>query len=1006
MQRPSFKLNILISLFSVFFLITSAFAESTVFDRSEPSNKTKVVSQRISLLKNRLLQAQHELSHIQHQQDIQLNDITVDHVNKQWLTWTKLDIAAAKSNLNSIHIEVDEAQQTIELLEKDTQDLENQINVYNIFGLKMSRNDVPNLKGLHAQLADLQSLLTLEKAGLTYLLKLQAVAENTVQLYMDRQLHIENILKSHTMLQLKEQQAQSEIDYQKQQAIWLEHLNGLYAESNRIGSGSKNKSAHIKVENEIFYANENVKYIYLQMLIARAEEQIQQLKVSISRSNSIILLHKVSEQTQVLSKQFMHINDLLIERMTILDKRKKFVSDNSGSSSSYALQLLDLKNQYNKSIAHVLHSNAELVTFRSSLDQALQQELSARQGLVGFGTRAWLDLGSELLIIPALTFHIVMNLTHTVVKSLYQATLAWWAMFAVFEVLWLGMMYYSSRFFSKIILSTPDHEYGHINPKWLSIKVLRRIWLDVAVLGNIFWFFAYSHIPMSNVSFIVNTGLVWLLFKTMISVARFCLVETVHDRAGQDVRLFYRLKWTLLLGGIVTALTLFFHQLPMIYEVKDLFYRLFLLFLAVVSCFIIRSWDVLPGLILLHVDEQRTYFRGVVRLLGLLIPITILINSAIGLFGFLNFVLTVSWYESIFMLVLIGYLVLRGILSEMMNMVSHILIRHVANGWLWTEAFLKPIDKVFKVILFMASWVVLFFFYGWDRQSPVVERIGRLLHYPIVEILNTIITPISVLLLVVIASLLYWVARWTREFVFRFLLSSTSDLGVRNSIAILSQYTMIVIVILIGLRVLGIDFKALTVVAGAFAFGIGLGLRDLANNFVCGFLLLLERPLRVGDTVSIGGYEGEVTHIGGRAVTVRTWDHMDVLVPNAEIFSKSFTNWTAKDTIVRTVITIKLNRQDSPNAIQQLIHQALASHQSVLKDPAPEVFLKELADELTEFEVRYYVNLRQVKSRISVRSDVLMSIWTAFERSGIKPPHPQHEIHIKTGIQSLLNPVS
>ena len=88
-------------------------------------------------------------------------------------------------------------------------------------------------------------------------------------------------------------------------------------------------------------------------------------------------------------------------------------------------------------------------------------------------------------------------------------------------------------------------------------------------------------------------------------------------------------------------------------------------------------------------------------------------------------------------------------------------------------------------------------------------------------------------------------------------------MGLRNSIAIFSQYTTIIIGVFVCMRVLGIDFRALAVVAGAFAFGVGLGLRDLFNNFACGFLLLIERPVRVGDTVTINDYEGEVIHIGG-----------------------------------------------------------------------------------------------------------------------------------------------
>ena len=119
------------------------------------------------------------------------------------------------------------------------------------------------------------------------------------------------------------------------------------------------------------------------------------------------------------------------------------------------------------------------------------------------------------------------------------------------------------------------------------------------------------------------------------------------------------------------------------------------------------------------------------------------------------------------------------------------------------------------------------------------------------------------------------------------------------------------------------------------------------------------------------------------------------MVPNAEIFNKSFTNWTARDNVVRSVLNIKISRYDNPHAVRTIIQDTLLIQKDVLKDPLPEVFLKEMNDTLMEFEIRYFVNIRQVKSRMSVISIVLMSIWDAFLKHGIKAPYPQHEIFLK-----------
>ena len=981
--------------FSLLLISLSAWPAASELENEVYLDKSKLVSQQIELLRDRYTQAKHEIISLQRRQDSSVSALSVDRVNKSLLSQAGLEISVARSNLDSISIELAEAQQSINRLEKDVQEIESQLNIYNTFSMKIVRNDIPNISELQEELGYQKNLLQLEKTRADYLVKLQKIAVNALQIFKSKYTRIEALLKSQTVMQLKQQQAKSELAFEQQQSYWMKRLNSLYAQLSKVENAKKkDKSAYSQLENEIFFANENVNFTYLQMLIARHQDQIQQLKVSISRSTSITLLNKMGEQTQVLTKQIVRVSDLLSNRTAILEKRKGYLSQDTDINAAFLVELTDLGTQYKTAVANVSDLNKELNDFRVVLDQALKQELSSRQGLPGFGAKAWWDLGAELWLVPTLTFQVVKNLARNFVRGIAGLDVGSWLLLVLLETVWLAAFALLNKFLVRVVAGVSDHEYGHINLKWLGIKLLHRNLIDLAVIGNVIGLFYFCGIPTQNFGFLINLALVWLFFKGISIVARLCLVETVHDRAGHDVRLFHRLKWTFLAGGIVTALMVFIYQLPVIYEVKDLFDRLFLFLMLVASIFLLRSWEVLPGLILPYIDDKHTYLRKIIRMVGLVIPLILLVNSAIGLCGYVNFVLTISWYESIFLLVLIGYLSLRGSLNELMNFASNILIRHVTNGWLWTEAFLKPLDKILRIALFLTAWTILFLLYGWDQQSPVVERLNKLLMYHLFDIFNASITPLSIIEVLVLVAVLYWAARWTREFVYRLLLSRTRDLGIRNSIAILSQYTMIAIGVFICLHVLGIDFRALAVVAGMFAFGVGLGLRDIANNFVCGFVLLIERPLRVGDTVTINGYEGDVIHIGGRAVTVRTWDHMEVLVPNAEIFSKTFVNWTARDNIVRTVINIDINRHDKPAEVQRMIYDVLHNHKDVLKEPVAEVFLKELNDGMIEFEVRYYINLRQVKSRVGVRSEVLMAIWDAFEKHGIQPPYPHHEIFV------------
>ncbi|HSW93605.1 MAG TPA: mechanosensitive ion channel domain-containing protein [Gammaproteobacteria bacterium] len=993
LRDPKLLLCLLLLIF--FGLNPIAHAESVLPESSLYPDKTKLVMQQTDLLKTRLVDAEAEFHDLLKQQNT--TTLNADHVSKQKLDEAGLNVAMARSNLDSIGIELTESQQAVIRLEKDTQEIENQLNVFNVFGVKVAHSGSSEPAYLRQELDRQRELLRLEKERVVSLLKLQSYADSVLQLYKAKYARIDSMLKSQTVLLLKEQQARTELSFEQQQGAWLRQLNDLKTQLTQAEKNKKlSKSTLLQLQDDIFYVNENVNLTYLQMLMARYQDQIQQLKISIAHGGSITFFNKATDQAQLLGKQLTRLNVLLTGRVVLLQKRQHYFLD-AGSEAKSREQFARLDEQYKAALTQVGDLTQSLTALRTNLDQALQQELSSRQGLPGFAIEAWIDVGGELLILPNLAFQVFKSMGYGVVKGILSMDVWGWLLLLILQTLWIAIFIFLNTFLKRIVVGIPDHEFGHINPKWLFIKLVHRNLIDIAVIGNFCWLLSFLGMPAQNFMIWINLALVWLFFKALIMIARVCLVETVHDRAGHDVRLYHKLKWIFLTGGIVTALTVFMHQLPVIYEVKDLFDRVLLLFLLIASIFLLRQWQLVPSLILPHIDDRRTYLKRVIVLLGLLIPLILLANSVMGLFGYVNLILTVSWYESIFILVLVGYLLTRGLLNEAMERVSKLLIRHVTNGWLWTEAFLKPIDRVLHIFLFLFAWAVLFLFYGWDQQSPVVERLNTLLHYRLVDMLNTTITPLSVIELAIVIYLLYWAARWTREFVYRMLLSRTKDLGLRNSLAILSQYAMIVVGVFIGLRLLGIDFRALTVVATAFAFGVGLGLRDLFNNFASGFLLLLERPLRVGDIISINGCEGDVTHIGGRAVTIRTWDHMEVIIPNAEIFSKSFTNWTSKDNIIRTVLVIKMDRQDNPHTVRKIIHEVLERHKDVLSDPVPEVFMKELIDELMEFEVRYYTNLRQIKSRASLRSEVLLDIWDAFEKHGIKPPYPHHEVVLKGG---------
>lgn len=982
-------------LISVCWMASLAYAKNDTSQAQLYLDRTQLISEQVQLLKYRLLQSRDELNKLKREEDSKKEISVTSRAKQSLLTEARLDIAVAKSNLDSISIELAESQQTITRLTKDIQEIKNQLNVALIFGEKIIHFAALDEVNLNGELEYQQSLLTLEKKRLSNLQQLQITANQILQFYKNKFLSIEARLKAQTIMQLKQQQAQSELAFQQEQAGWLKKLNQLNDQLNQSEfSKNSDKLQHEKWIGDVFYANENVNFSYLEMLVARYQDQIQELKESLARgTNSVTLLNAMNEQILTLSKQLARVSDLLTARLTILDKRKQYHLLTHKEYGHYFNQIEQLKKRYQASLSQVNELNTELLSSRSILEKDLQQELSSRQGLPGLDAKAWLNLGGGVLLLPSLAYHVFKSLIVTLKETLETFDYDAWMWLGALEIIWICVFYSVRHWIVKSGAKLVDHEFGHVSLKWLGNQLLRRNLIDLMVVGNLIGLLYFCQVPFQDFQFVVHLSCVWLVVKCIITLAQLYLIETVHDRAGADVRLYHRLEWIFIAGGVTTALAVFVQGLPVSYEIKDIFSRLFLLFLFLISFLLLKAWEVIPGLITPHIDQRRTYLIRVVRLMGVLVPLVLIVNSAVGLCGYVNLVYQISWYEGVFLFVMVSYLVCRGILIELMEVSSTFFISHVANGWLWTEAFLKPIDRVLRIALFLSAWAWLFLFYGWDRQSPVVERLSKLIHYRFGEVLNTVITPLSVIELLVIVSFLYWAAKWTREFVYRLLVARTHDLGIRNSIAILSQYTMIVIGILIGLRVLGVDFQALAVVAGAFAVTAGFGLRDLVNNLASGFLLLIERPIRVGDLVTVEGQEGEVMHIGSRAVTVRTLDHVEFIVPNADICNKTLINWTAKDNIARISVQTKVNQTVSASFVKKLIDDVLMECPSVLKDPLPNALLKQLTDGTIEFVVHFYVNVRLIKSCAAVRSEVLLAIWNEFDKNHIKPAYPKREVH-------------
>jgi len=470
--------------------------------------------------------------------------------------------------------------------------------------------------------------------------------------------------------------------------------------------------------------------------------------------------------------------------------------------------------------------------------------------------------------------------------------------------------------------------------------------------------------------------------------------NVIVEFSGQDVRFFYQLKWLLIIGGLTTVCMVLSQQLPLSLLIQDIFTRLFMLFIFASSFAMWASKDVFPLLLRPAFKTKKRYLKKAITLLFVLLPLTLFTTGIMGLIGYMNLAWSMSRYQANLVVVIIGYVLARGLISDALELLSEWMLASLSNGWLWIEVFLKPMDKIIHLFLLFSSVVFLCELFGVYTEMNVLEWLTHVGNYELIGVSGVHITVLSVLEFFIVLSIFIWTAKWTREFCYRWLYRDSRDEGIRNSLSVFTQYGVILLGSYITLRVLGLDFSGMSIVIGGLAVGMGFGLRDFASNVVGGIVLLIERPVREGDLVTLGEHEGRVAHIGIRSMRVSSWDNTEVLIPNAETFNKPFINWTHQDSVVRTVVPIKVSREDDPVMIQQLIFDVLAIIPEILDEPPIQVFLKQIDEALIDFEVRYFINIQRY-TRFEIRSKFLFALMAQFKATGVKAPIPTLSVQIK-----------
>jgi potassium efflux system protein len=229
------------------------------------------------------------------------------------------------------------------------------------------------------------------------------------------------------------------------------------------------------------------------------------------------------------------------------------------------------------------------------------------------------------------------------------------------------------------------------------------------------------------------------------------------------------------------------------------------------------------------------------------------------------------------------------------------------------------------------------------------------------------------------------------------------DSAGRYALVALARYVVIVVGTVSAFNAIGVGWSNVQWLAAAMTVGLGFGLQEIFANFVSGLIILFERPMRVGDTITVSGVSGKVTRIRARATTITDWDNKELIVPNREFITGQLVNWTLSDPVIRLVCNVGVAYNTDPQLTARLLHDVAAAHPLVLTQPAPKAILAEFGASSLDFELCVYIS--GVDHLLSVRHDLNVQIERVFREAGIEIAFPQCDIHLRDIPSEILSPL-
>jgi len=816
--------------------------------------------------------------------------------------------------------------------------------------------------------------------------------------------------KAHLIRQQLDQTAKAKLkqQYYLQKVVELKH---------KLGSASP--SQRVILEFEIFDNEELASEVLNTLEQEQISQQLQrwQQEVTTAKINQMPILQAeqlLIKQIRLLEDSQSRITQLLDLLANKLDLNVRTQSNLHKRSETWTGKMLtsykqadDILKQAHKRLEQAqdavtilkLEANTFNQVLTANYKQILHQKLVQRRQFLQ-DAETLHQLVANITEFPSLFKNSLITLKNEVYAALLMLPLSsillllFCIQIWVLGLLWLkSILNRASDYLTKLLVVTFIANFGLV-----LVNLVKRNFVSLAIIGSLIISLYFLPLSEQTQYFLTILMVIWLGAQLSTDLA-FLLFSPYFGTLPHYQNVYLQISWIskiLATAALITALAHQWELNALTLEVIDTGFML-LLSIAIIPAMSMRYFL----MYLLEQENIQGYWFLSIRIFTLFVPLSLLSISLLGMIGYINLGWIVAHQAYWLIFVLLLWLVVQGLLRDFIHVLKNFVMQRSQYGLLWTQDIIPLIHNVLNISLFILSLMLLSWLNSWHNDLAFTGVRRFLFDDRLIQIGSVHISLFSILLSLLGLRAIFWLGSWSRRITYRWIYASVRDLGIRNSLSVFTQYFVVLFGLLIILQILGIDLTTMTIFAGALGVGIGFGLQNIANNFVSGILLLIERPLKTGDYVNIAGvHEGEVTRIGIRSLTVQAWNYQEVVVPNSEVISNAFTNWTLTNDIMRTTLYFRIGYDTDPHFVRNLLLETLSEVPELLKEPENTmVNVWEFSEYAIIFRVDYYIDVKK-DGVLKMRTKINLLIWDTLQKTGVKIPYPQHSVWVQHETES------